>query len=125
MNYVEILEKLCLSDKIPENKDFLMQTFNYHPNYEVLNLAIIEKAKNEETHISFDFIDTDMKGFKEKSISEVEYNYRRIYPLSGGNALMNTFNYPKYLAARGFKFEIRAAQKNHGYQSKSYYISWE
>ena len=126
MNYSEIQEKLILTDKTQENHSFLELEFPYKTSYELMNIAIIKAAKDGELHINFDFVDCDLSKNKEKTLKEIESESRMIYPSydSFTYALKETFNYPRYLAARGFKIEIKDALKRHGYISKSYHISW-
>ena len=126
MTYTEIHEKLILSDKNRGNQFFLEMEFPYKESYEILNLAIIEAAKNGNTHINFDFIDCDLNEIRDNTLAEIEREFRRIYPSydSWTYAMKETFNYPRYLAARGFNIEIKNSLKSHGYESKSYHISW-
>ena len=92
-------------------------------SYNELNKAILEKARNGENSISFDFIDSKLK--VDENYETIKLNNNRIYPHSGVcYALHNTYEYPDYLIARGFNVEIRKAQKRHGYVTKSYFISW-
>jgi hypothetical protein len=126
MTYSEIQEKLILSDKNRGKKSFLEKEFFYQNSYELMNLAIIDAAKNGETKINFDFIDCDLNEIRDNTLAEIERESRRIYPSydSWTYAIKETFNYPRYLAARGFNIEIKNSLKSHGYKSKSYHISW-
>jgi len=97
--------------------------FPYLESYEVLNNAILEKAKTGENSISFDFVDDEID--ENISMKELKKNKNRIYPHSGVvYAINDVYDYPNYLIARGFNVEIREANKRHGYISKSYFISW-
>ena len=127
MEYSEIQEKLILKARNQENQSFLEAEFPYKESYEILNLAIIEAAKNGNTYINFDFIDCDLDVIRDYTLAEIERESRRIYPSydSWTYALNGTFNYPRYLAARGFNIQINSSLKSHGYASKSYKISWE
>ncbi|MGM5471325.1 hypothetical protein ACS386_13690 [Flavobacteriaceae bacterium LMO-SS05] len=127
MTYSEIQEILILTNKNRKNQSFLEIEFPYKQSYELMNLAIINAAKNGKKYVDFDFIDSDLSKIKDKTINEIERDIRRIYPSydSWTNAIKDTFNYPRYLASRGFEIEIRDSLKNHGYASKSYHISWE
>ena len=106
-----------------QSASFAKSKFPYLDSYERMNNAIIEKAKNGENSISFDFVDNDQD--EKKSIEEIQKLDNRIYAGSkGGQAIHNVYDYPNYLIARGFNVEIRKPLKQHGYISKSYYISW-
>ena len=97
--------------------------YPYLDSYLELNAAILEKAKNGESSISFDFIDNQIHNGD--TLELIKFNNNRIYPHSGGSSAMNnTYDYPNYLLARGFKVEVRKAEMHHGYLAKSYFISW-
>ncbi|AYN05477.1 hypothetical protein [Flavobacterium sp. 140616W15] len=96
--------------------------FPYLKSYEILNNAIIEKAKNGENSISFDFVDDKVD---ENTTIKDQKKINRIYPHSGiVYAIEEVYDYPNYLSVRGFEVEIRESIKRHGYKSKSYFISW-
>ncbi len=82
--------------------------------------------KKNENNISFDFGDTDLREIENMTLAEIDKGIRNIYPSndSGTPVIQGTFNYPRYLAARGFDIVIKEALKHPGYVSKSYYISW-
>lgn len=126
MKYFEIQDKLVLSNLNQENHSFLEIEFPYIASYEILNLKIINAVKNGETYVNFDFIDCDLNKIRDNSLAVIEKEFRRIYPSydTMTYAINDTFNYPRYLAARGFTIEIKKALKSHGYVSKSYHISW-
>tara|TARA_B110000091_G_C13789521_1_gene464988 strand:+ start:708 stop:1097 length:390 start_codon:yes stop_codon:yes gene_type:complete len=126
MTYFEIQEKLILTDKMNENHSFLELEFPYKTSYELMNLAIINAAKSSETHINFDFVDCDLSKIKNNTLAEIERESRMIYPSYDPftYALKETFNYPRYLAVRGFNIKIKKPLKRHGYVSKSYHICW-
>jgi hypothetical protein len=127
MNYSELQEILILSDRVNKNQSYLEGEFPYQSCYEPMNLAILDAAKKGSNSISFDFIDNDLTVLDEDTtLKNFERETFRIYPSydGGGQAVYNTYYYPKYLAARGFKIEIKEPLKRHGYQSKSYFISW-
>ena len=127
MTYSEIQEKLVLSTRKQESHSYLELEFPYKDSYELMNLAIIEAAKNGKSQINFDFIDCDLNEIRNNSLAEIERESRRVYPSydSWTYAIKDTFNYPRYLAARGFNIEIKDSLKPHGYKSKSYHISWD
>ena len=127
MKYSEVQEKLILSNLNQENHSFLEIEFPYVQSYEILNLKIIDASKNGATYINFDFIDCDLNEIKNNTLADIEKESRSIYPSydSWTYAVENTFNYPRYLSARGFKIEIKKSLKSHGYVSKSYHISWK
>ena len=126
MTYTDVLEALIMTTPKKDGQSFLELEFPYKSSYEPLNLAIIESAKEGKNSISFDFIDSDLSDIENKTLKEIQENFRRIYPSykSWTYASYNTYDYPKYLSARGFKVEIKDSIKNHGYLTKSYYISW-
>ena len=126
MTYSEIQEKLILSDKNTKNHSFLELEFPYKASYELMNIEIINASKKGETNISFDFADTDLREIANMTLAEIDKGIRNIYPSydSGTRVVHGTFNYPRYLAARGFDIVIKEALKHPGYVSKSYYISW-
>lgn len=126
MNYIDLLETLILTNDKSKKHSYLENEFPYVSAYEPLNLAILDAAKNNKKSISFDFVDNDMSTIRDKVLKEIEVNYRKIYPSNKQciYARENTFNYPRYLAARGFNIEIKDSLKRHGYVSKSYFISW-
>lgn len=106
-----------------ESISFTKFKFPYLDSYEELNKAILEKAKNGENSINFDFVDNS-KDVTNKQ-ETIEENHNRIYlNTEGGQALYNVYDYPNYLNSRGFNVEVRESLKRHGYVSKSYYISW-
>ena len=106
-----------------KSEPFLSELYPYIDEYKELNEAILEKSKQGENCIDFDFIDSKLKN--DESLEDILKNNRRIYPHNGiCYALYNTYNYPFYLTSKGFKVEIRQSQKRHGYVSKSYHISW-
>ncbi len=97
--------------------------FPYLDSYEILNKAILEKAKVGENSISFDFVDNKVD--ENIAVKELKKDKNRIYPHSGiVYAIHDVYDYPNYLTARGFNVEIREPNKKHGYVSKSYFISW-
>ena len=110
-----------------QGKTFLEMEFPYLDSYSGLNQAILDVAQKGGKTIDFDFIDNDLTTMGEKTWNEVRKDFRRIYPSygSGVNALFNCFEYPRYLAARGFNIEVRQSLKQHGYMSKSYHITWD
>ena len=126
MTFSEIQEKLILSDKNTKNHSFLELEFPYKASYELMNIAIINASKKNENNISFDFVDTDLSKIENMTLAEIDKGIRNIYPSydSGTRVIQATFNYPRYLAARGFNITIKEPLKHHGYGSKSYYISW-
>lgn len=112
-----------ITRKANESVSFTKQNFPYLDAYEELNKVILEKAKNGENSISFDFVDSSED--KTNSLEEIRRKNNRIYLSSeGGQAINNVHDYPNYLNSRGFNVEIRKSLKRHGYVSKSYYISW-
>jgi hypothetical protein len=121
LNINEIRE---LSRKANSSVIFYIDRYPYLPSYEKLNLALLKNAQEGHCSISFDFIDNSLDKIGDLTYKQVVYKLRRIYPYEGGNAINSTFNYPDYLISRGFNVEIRKSVKIHGYNSKSYYISW-
>lgn len=109
--------------KATESICFSKLKYPYIDSYEKLNKAIVEKAKNGENSILFDFVDN--KEDFTKSLEEIKKNHNRIYlSIDGGQAIHDVYEYPDYLISRGFNVEIRKSLRLHGYISKAYYISW-
>lgn len=102
---------------------FAESRFPYLELYERFNNDIIQAAKEGKSNISFDFID-DLTVNGNLSLDEVRRDMNRIYHPKVSGAIHHLYDYPNYLLARGFNVEIREANSNHGYRSKSYYISW-
>jgi hypothetical protein len=127
MTYSDLQEILILTNNTKKEQPYLESEFPYKATYELMNLAILDASKNGENTISFDFIENDLTLLdNETTLKNFERDTFRIYPSydSWTEALYNTYYYPKYLAARGFNIEIKDSLKRHGYQSKSYFISW-
>ena len=101
------------------NNSQTLQEFRYpyKDNYKLLNELIIESAKSGKNYISFDFINSD---------NDVKENGYRIYAQNKEwtYAEYDVYDYPNYLIAKGFNVEVRKNEKNHGYKTLSYYISW-
>ncbi|WP_341900739.1 hypothetical protein [Fluviicola taffensis] len=97
--------------------------FPYQDSYERFNNDIVQAAKEGKNNVSFDFIDDSLIDGT-LSFDNVRRDSNRIYHprVSGGQN--NLYDYPNYLNARGFNVEIREANSQHGYRSKSYFISW-
>ena len=107
------------------NDSVLFATLKYPflDSYKELNKLILEEARNGKNSISFDFIDNFED--KTKSVQEMEKSLNRIYiSTEFGQAIYDVYNYPNYLLSKGFQVEIRKSFRQHGYNSKSYYISW-
>ena len=123
MNDILASEMNEITRQATESISFSKLKFPYLNSYEKLNNAILEKAKNGENSIIFDFVD-DKEDFT-KSLEEVKKNNNRIYlSIDGGQAIYDVYEYPHYLIFRGFNVEIRKSLRRHGYISKAYYISW-
>ncbi|MGG7034923.1 MAG: hypothetical protein ACI7YS_06975 [Flavobacterium sp.] len=123
MKDISAIEVREITRQTNESIFFAKSKFPYVDAYESLNKAILEKAKNGENSISFDFVDGSVDD--KKSLVEIQKSENRIYESSkGGQATFDVYNYPHYLVARGFNVEIRKSLKLRGYNSKSYYISW-
>ena len=83
--------------------------FPYLKSYEILNNAIIEKAKNGENSISFDFVDDKVD---DNIAVKDQKKINRIYPHAGiVYAIEEVYDYPNYLSVRGFEVEIRESVK--------------
>lgn len=80
MTSSEIQEALTLSSAQMDYHTYLQNEFPYQPFYEPLNLTILDAARKGEESISFDFINNDMSYIADKTLNEVQRNYRRIYP---------------------------------------------
>lgn len=123
MQNITATEAREITRKANESISFAELKFPYIDTYEKLNEKILEKAKNGENSISFDFVDYTVD--KQKTLEEIQREGNRIYIYpEGGHASHNVYNYPNYLIARGFNVEVRKSLLQHGYISKSYYISW-
>ena len=123
MKDITALEINQITKLANKSYNFGISKYPHMDSYNELNKAILEKARNGENSISFDFIDSKLK--VDENYETIKLNNNRIYPHSGVcYALHNTYEYPDYLIARGFNVEIRKAQKRHGYVTKSYFISW-
>jgi hypothetical protein len=123
MKDITLIEIKELTRNANESILFTKHRFPYLDVYETLNEAIFTKAKNGENSISFDFVDNLEDEIN--TIGEIKRNHNRIYlSHEGGQAMYNVYDYPNYLNSRGFNVEIRKKLKQHGYTSKSYYISW-
>ncbi len=103
--------------------EFVKSRFPYIDSYQTLNALILEAAEKGDCSISFDYIDGGLN--KTETLAKIEKDNNRIYEsVKGGYAIHGVYDYPNYLYARGFNVEIRKTLKQHGYISKSYYISW-
>jgi len=123
MQDITVKEVQQITRQANESVSFPKFKFPYIDEYEDLNKAILESAKNGNNSISFDFVDS----FQDvtKPLEKIQQSDNRIYlSINGGQAIYNVFDYPNYLSARGFNVEIRKSMKRHGYISKSYYVSW-
>ena len=64
MEYSEIQEILILSDVDMGNQTYLMVEFPYKSSYELMNIKIINAAKNGEAFMNFDFIECDLNAIR-------------------------------------------------------------
>lgn len=123
MNDILASEIKVITRQANESISYSKLKYPYLDSYEKLNKVIIEKAKNGENSIIFDFIDN--KEDFTKSLEEIKKNNNRIYlSTDGGQAIHDVYDFPHYLISRGFNVEIRKSLRQHGYNSKAYYISW-
>jgi hypothetical protein len=86
---------LLVNESIP----FGIAKYPYLNSYGELNNAILEKARNGESSINFDFVDTEQSD--NKTLEEIKQNASKIYPHYGVcYALNNTYDHPNYLLSR-------------------------
>ena len=123
MKEFNALEIKMITLEANKASSFSENRFPYQDAYERFNNDIIEIAKDGKNNISFDFID-DLTVNGNLSLDEIRRDMNRIYHPKVSGAIHHLYDYPNYLLARGFNVEIREANSNHGYRSKSYYISW-